>query len=61
MEPVWVIETKPDQFTTATAANVIFHESGALLFRNSERDLVLAKAPGTWLSVHAQEEETPDV
>lgn len=52
----WVIEEAPGRFTTVKAETVDFRSPGVVLFMNpSEEVLVLAKASGTWLSIHEQE------
>lgn len=70
----WMIETPPDQpgaradsqWTSVTSGDVELKD-GALIFLNKERDphgfgpkieKVLILAPGTWLSVHPDKEQS---
>lgn len=59
---VWVMEERPHEFVGVHADRVRV-ESGALIFENGaflDSELVLAQAPGTWLSVHPRVEDDDD-
>lgn len=48
----WLVETKPDQFSDVGAECMGIHDSGALIFWDSEiTNPTLVMASGTWVSV----------
>lgn len=55
----FVVEERPHEYAGVHADRVRI-EGGALVFENGDlfnSELVLIQAPGTWLSVHTQDED----
>jgi hypothetical protein len=56
----WVVQTRRDFFEDVHAADFMLHRSGALVFysdRSADPDrLVLAYAPGQWITLHKEDE-----